>query len=116
MAKIKPMALIETMKGKVCMHSDVYFRVNKRNGQVSTGKMCNPYEGEPSTAQTAVRAAFSTAVQSAKAILAAKATDEDQSNYTKLQTYTAAYNADSKFGGTLYSFIVKKEFVNPNAD
>ena len=32
MAEIKPMALIESMKKKVCMHSDVYFRTNKRTG------------------------------------------------------------------------------------
>ncbi|MCQ2311516.1 MAG: hypothetical protein MJZ64_07205 [Paludibacteraceae bacterium] len=116
MAKIKPMALVESMSGKVCMHSDVYFRVNKRNGQISTGKMCNPFEGEPTAAQTAVRTAFSAAVTSAKAILAAKSTDTDQSNYDKLQAYTAAYKADYKFGGSLYSYIVKKEFVKPDED
>ena len=30
MADIKPMALIESMSKKVCMHSDVYFRTNNR--------------------------------------------------------------------------------------
>ena len=38
MAEIKPMALIESMKKKVCMHSDVYFRTNKQTGKVTTGK------------------------------------------------------------------------------
>ena len=42
MAEIKPMALIESMKKKVCEHSDVYFRVNKQTGKVTTGKMCYP--------------------------------------------------------------------------
>ena len=37
MAKIKPMALIENMSKKVCMHSDVYFRTNKQTGVVYSG-------------------------------------------------------------------------------
>ena len=37
MAEIKPMALIESMKKKVCMHSDVYFRTNRQTGKVTTG-------------------------------------------------------------------------------
>mgnify|MGYP003425724069 CR=1 FL=1 len=37
MAEIKPMALIESMRKKVCMHSDVYFRTNKKTGKVYTG-------------------------------------------------------------------------------
>ncbi|MCQ2311176.1 MAG: hypothetical protein MJZ64_05440 [Paludibacteraceae bacterium] len=110
MAKIKPMGLIESMSGKVCTHSDVYFRTNKRTGAVCSGKLCNPYTGEPSTNQTAARTKFANAIASAKAILAAKSTDEDQSNYTKLQTYTASYKADNKFAGTLFNFIMKKEY------
>ena len=42
MAEIKPMALIESMSKKVCEHSDVYFRTNKKTGKVYTGKLCNP--------------------------------------------------------------------------
>ena len=58
MAEIKPMALIESMKKKVCEHSDVYFRTNKKTGKVTTGKLCNPSTKEPSAAQTAARARF----------------------------------------------------------
>ena len=36
MAEIKPMALIESMRKKVCMHSDVYFRTNKQTGKTFT--------------------------------------------------------------------------------
>jgi len=111
MAKIKPMALIENMSGKVCEHSDVYFRTNKRNGRVCSGKLCNPYEGEPTTDQTAVRTKFTTAIAKTKAILAATSSDTDQSNYTKLQNYTASYNANRKFPGTLANFIMKKEYA-----
>ena len=110
MSKIKPMALIESMSGKVCMHSNVYFRTNRRNGQVSSCKLCNPYKGEPTTLQTNARTKFASAIVAAKAIFNAKSTDEDQTNYTKLQAYSAAYKANSKFGGSLFNFIMKKEY------
>ena len=58
MAEIKPMALIESMKKKVCEHSDVYFRTNKKTGKVYTGKLCYPSTKEPSAAQTAAKARF----------------------------------------------------------
>ena len=56
MAEIKPMALIESMSKKVCEHSDVYFRTNKKTGKVYTGKLCNPSAKEPSVNQTAAKA------------------------------------------------------------
>ena len=46
MAEIKPMALIESMRKKVCMHSDVYFRTNKQTGKTFTGKLCYPSNQE----------------------------------------------------------------------
>ena len=51
MAEIKPMALIESMRKKVCMHSDVYFRTNKQTGKTTTGKLCYPSAKAPSAAQ-----------------------------------------------------------------
>lgn len=39
MAKIKPMILIDSMRGKVCGHSDTYFAM--RNGTQYTGTICN---------------------------------------------------------------------------
>ncbi len=70
MAQIKPMALIESMKKKVCMHSDVYFRTNKKTGKVYTGKLCNPSTKEPSAAQTAAKARFAKVSAAVRAILA----------------------------------------------
>ena len=40
MAEIKPMALIESMKKKVCEHSDVYFRTNHERAE------CGSDQGE----------------------------------------------------------------------
>ena len=58
MAKIKPLATIESMSGKVCIHSDMYFRTNKITGKTFTGKLCNPSTKEPSADQIAVRNRF----------------------------------------------------------
>ncbi len=62
MAEIKPMALIESMRKKVCMHSDVYFRTNKQTGKTFTGKLCYPTDKEPSAAQIAAKARFAKVV------------------------------------------------------
>ena len=70
MAEIKPMALIESMKKKVCEHSDVYFRTNKRTGKVYTGKLCNPSTKAPSAAQTAAKERFAKVVAAVRTILA----------------------------------------------
>lgn len=111
MAIVKPMALVESLSRKVCEHSNVYFRTNKRTGRTYAAKLCNPYDGEPSEDQTAVRSAFKSACLSAKAILAAKSTDTDTANFNKLQAYTDAYKANRKFAGSLYNFIVKQEYA-----
>ncbi|MCQ2328769.1 MAG: hypothetical protein MJZ59_05440 [Paludibacteraceae bacterium] len=113
MAQVKPMALIESMSGKVCMHSDVYFRTNKRTGNVTSGKLCNPFQGEPTAAQQATRTNFATAVTTAKAIFHATATDTE--NYAKLQGYKASYDNARNFGGNLYSFVLTKELKALNA-
>ena len=56
MALIKPMELISELRGKVCGHSNKYFAV--RYGTQYTGTICNPYTGEPTEAQIAVRQKF----------------------------------------------------------
>lgn len=92
MPKIKPMGLIESMSGKVCRHSDVYFF--RRNGKVFTGKRCNPYKGDPSASQTAHRTLFgqiATAVKARKADPSKAAADAvafaNQSRYESMQAY-----------------------------
>ena len=114
MAKIKPMALIESMSGKVCQHSDTSFVRNKKTGKIHTQKMCNPYEGPASASQIATRTKFTTAVANAKAICHATAEDQDQSNYTKKQAYREAYDSQTKCG-SFFGFVVGKEFAALNA-
>ena len=98
MAEIKPMALIESMRKKVCMHSDVYFRTNKQTGKTFTGKLCNPSDQEPSAAQTAAKARFAKEVSAVRAILA------DPAEKAKLK---AEYKAQTKIG-SLFGYAMHK--------
>ena len=50
--------LMTNMNGKACNHDNVYTKTNKRTGKVYAVKLCNPYEGESSVAQTAQRTKF----------------------------------------------------------
>ena len=104
MALIKPMALIESMKKKVCEHSDVYFRTNKRTGKVTTGKLCNPSTKAPSAAQTAAKARFAKVAAAVRTIL------EDATQKAALE---AEYKAQHKYG-SLFGYAMHK--LNGNYD
>ena len=104
MAEIKPMALIESMKKKVCGHSDVYFRTNKQTGKTTTGKLCNPSDKQPSEAQLKVRNRFKKVAASVRALLA------DPEQKSKLE---AEYNAQNKYG-SLFGYVMHK--LNGNYD
>ena len=99
MAEIKPMALIESMKKKVCEHSDVYFRTNKQTGKVTTGKLCNPSTKEPSAAQIKAKERFAKVSAAVRAILAG--TSEQK---TVLE---AEYKAQHKYG-SLFGYAMHK--------
>ena len=98
MAEIKPMALIESMRKKVCMHSDVYFRTNKQTGKTFTGKLCYPSDKEPSAAQIAAKARFAKVVAAVRAVLA------DPTEKAKLQ---AEYKSQTKIG-SLFGYAMHK--------
>ena len=104
MAKIKPMALIESMSKKVCEHSDVYFRTNKQTGVTYTGKLCNPSTKEPSAAQTAAKARFAKVVAAVRTILT------DPTEKAKLK---AEFKAQTKIG-SLFGYAMHK--LNSNYD
>ena len=104
MAKIKPMALIESMSKKVCMHSDVYFRTNRQTGDVYTGKLCNPSDKEPSAAQTKAKTRFAKAVAAVRLVLA------DPTEKAKLE---AEYKSQTKIG-SLFGYAMHK--LNANYD
>ena len=104
MAEIKPMALIESMKKKVCEHSDVYFRTNRRTGKVTTGKLCYPSEKAPSAAQVAAKARFAKVAVAVRAVLA------DPTEKAKLE---AEYKSQTKYG-SLFGYAMHK--LNGNYD
>ena len=93
MSQVKPNALIESMSGLLCSHSDTYFF--RKNGKVFTGKRCNPYKGEPTANQTAKRNKFKQARTAVKAlteeqIAEYKTAFKKQSKYVSLQGYIFA--------------------------
>ena len=98
MAEIKPMALIESMKKKVCGHSDVYFRTNKKTGKTLTGKLCNPSTKEPSAAQIKAKARF------AKVSAAVRTVLENPTEKAKLE---AEYKSQTKIG-SLFGYAMHK--------
>jgi len=93
------MALIENMSKKVCMHSDVYFRTNKKTGKVYTGKLCNPNTKEPSAAQTAAKARFAKVSAAVRALLAGSSEQKT--------ALVAEYNAQNKIG-SLFGYAMHK--------
>ena len=102
MAKLKPMILIERMSGKVCGHSNTYFA--ERNGTQYTGTICNPYKGEPTAKQIAVREAFT-------------ATTEAMKNLTpeQMADYEAAFRKQKKYR-SLRGYIFAQLYNQPNND
>ena len=98
MATIKPIATVKSMSGKVCEHSDMYFRSNKQTDKVVTGKICNPSEAEPSEAQIRVQNRFAKLADAARAILA------DPEQRTKYET---AYRKQRRVG-SLLGYVIKK--------
>ena len=104
MAKIKPMALIDSMSKKVCMHSDVYFRTNKQTGVTYSGKLCNPSDTEPSAAQIAAKARFAKVVAAVRTVLA------DPTEKAKLK---AEFKSQTKIG-SLFGYAMHK--LNGNYD
>ena len=100
MSKIKPMELISSMSGKLCGHSNKYFAV--RNGTQYTGTICNPYTGEPTEKQIAVRAKFAQTHTNMAAL-----TEEQKADYQK------AFRKQDKYK-TLRGYIFAQEYNKIN--
>ena len=102
MAKYTPMDLIKSLSGKVCSHSDTYFA--NRYGTKYTGKICNPYTGEPSADQVKPRTLFATARANVKAL-----TDSEKSEYA------AAFKSNKAGYKSLNGYIFAAEFAKAKA-
>lgn len=99
MSQIKPMGLVESMSGKICSHSDMYFF--RKNGKVFSGKRCNPSTKEPSAAQIAKRTKFATARANAKTALA----DSEQK-----AAYLAAFKKQRKYVD-FNGYVIAQEYA-----
>ena len=97
MSKIKPMILVEKLSGKVCSHSNTYFA--ERNGTQYTGTICNPYTGEPTDKQIAVREKFADTIEAINAL-----TEEQKTAYEK------AFKNQKKYR-TLRGYIFAMEYA-----
>ena len=100
MALIKPMELISELSGKVCGHSNKYFAV--RYGTQYTGTICNPYTGEPTEKQIAVRQKFADTYTAMAALTEEQKAEYEtafrkQKKYKTLRGYIFAqlYNSDN---------------------
>lgn len=100
MSKIKPMILVEKLSGKVCGHSNTYFA--ERNGTQYTGTICNPYMGEPTEKQIAVRQKFADTYTAMAALTEEQKAEYEtafrkQKKYKTLRGYIFAqlYNSDN---------------------
>jgi len=100
MAKYVPMDLLLSLSGKICGHSDVYFA--NRKGTHYTGKICNPYKGEPSALQIAQRNKFKQVQQAIGAL-----TEEQKTAYETAFRKQDAYT-------TLRGYIFAKEYEKIN--
>ena len=98
MSKIRPIAIVQSMSGKVCEHSDMYFRTNKQTQKVCTGKICNPSDAEPSEAQVRVMNRFAKVSAAVDALLAEPAEREK---------WQKAYLAQHKYG-SLKGYVFAK--------
>lgn len=100
MALIKPMELLSRLSGKVCGHSNTYFA--ERNGTQYTGTICNPYTGEPTDKQIAVREKFADTIEAINAL-----TEEQKTAYEK------AFKNQKKYR-TLRGYIFAQEYKKIN--
>lgn len=98
MSKIKPISIVQSMSGKVCEHSDMYFRTNRQTGVVSTGKVCYPTDAAPTEAQLKAQERF------AKVSVAVDTILQDPEEKAK---YLTAFKAQHKVGN-LRGYIFKK--------
>ena len=98
--RVIPIKLVEGFRGKVCEHSDTYTRQDRATGKTFTGTICNPYTGEPTSSQTAVRNKFKQTWNAVAEVF------QDSS---KLDEYREAFLAQSKYS-RLRTYIFAKEY------
>ena len=100
MARVKPLEIIKGLRGKVCEHSDLYFRTNRITGAVFTGKLCNPSESAASSEQRSARDRFKKVGLAIRARISSLETDVRK-------VMMSAYKSQRKIG-SFFGFCFKK--------
>ena len=104
MAFVKPIDVIKYLRKRVCVHSDTFFRANRKTGVTYTGKICYPNDAEPSAEQIAARNRFKKVAAAVRTIL------NDPSEKAKL---TTEFKAQRRIG-SLFGYAMHK--LNGNYD
>lgn len=65
--KLKLVDIFKSASGKVCQDSEFYTAT--RNGRTYTGRVCNPYKGDPTEKQKAVNNKFKTVTEAVSRII-----------------------------------------------
>lgn len=109
MSKIKLSTPFDSVRKKFAKSDDIYFKNRKADNATIGVRMKHPYDGGNSELQQAARAKFATVSATVKAIMAAKSSDTDTANYTKLQAYQTAFKNQHRY---LYlrDYIFAKEY------
>lgn len=95
MSRVRPIHIIVSLSGKVCEHSDMYFRTNRQTQAVYTGKICHRSDTPLSEAQVLQQQRFAK-ISSAVDTLLADATERKK--------WHAKYLKQHKIG-TLRGFV-----------
>ena len=100
MTKIKPIALVEALSGKVCRHSNIYFATHQRTGKVYSRRLCMPSTKPATPAQLEIRAKFSATLTAVNNWLTKNQPTTDLPNgseeYQKVRSaFEAQHNIDS---------------------
>ena len=101
MSKIKLEAPFRSFRGKICKHTDIIFK--DMYGTKFTSQICNPYTGEPTEKQIAVRQKFRETYEAMAQLT------EDQK-----EAYREAFKRQKKCK-TLRGFIFSQLYNQPNA-
>lgn len=92
MAKIKTPSYITGISGKVCNHENNEYRTNSSSGKIVLSKKCNPFCGEATAKQKAIRMDFTKRSAAIRAWLAANKTARTEDGKEIIE-FSKAYKA-----------------------
>lgn len=107
MTKVKPIACISSISGKLVRNEDVYLATNRKTGRMYGVHVVHPYHGPWSEKQVAHRKAFAQRSKTASEWL--RRNDPNRNGGTATDEYRAMkrkYDAQHKIGN-VFAFVAK---------